>query len=225
MSMLRRGPPDPGPAGREGAALPRRPQGHAPRPRRRARARLARRPCARGLEEVAREYGADEAIVVTITHDHAARRRSYELIAEAFGLERAPARALRRVKRLPALDGLRGAAAMLIAVYHVWLLSGQPRLGFPAAARLPLERLPRGVAVLRAERVPAVPADGAARRGLRVGAVLRAAARRAGRPGVLPRFGDRAARVPAADRPRVRRRTSPPARSSPTCSSSRTRSG
>ena len=25
-------------------------------------------------------------IVVTITHDHAARRRSYELIAEAFGL-------------------------------------------------------------------------------------------------------------------------------------------
>jgi hypothetical protein len=28
--------------------------------------------------------------VVTITHDHAARRRSYELIAEACGLE-APA--------------------------------------------------------------------------------------------------------------------------------------
>jgi luciferase family oxidoreductase group 1 len=39
-----------------------------------------------GIEEVAREYGADEAIVVTITHEHAARRRSYELIAEAFGL-------------------------------------------------------------------------------------------------------------------------------------------
>ena len=37
-----------------------------------------------GLEEVARDYGADEVIVVTITHDHAARRRSYELIAEAF---------------------------------------------------------------------------------------------------------------------------------------------
>ncbi len=33
-----------------------------------------------------REYGADEVIVVTITHDHAARRRSYELVAEAFGL-------------------------------------------------------------------------------------------------------------------------------------------
>jgi alkanesulfonate monooxygenase SsuD/methylene tetrahydromethanopterin reductase-like flavin-dependent oxidoreductase (luciferase family) len=39
-----------------------------------------------GIEHVAAEYGADEAIVVTITHDHTARRRSYELIAEAFGL-------------------------------------------------------------------------------------------------------------------------------------------
>jgi luciferase family oxidoreductase group 1 len=39
-----------------------------------------------GLEEVVEEYGAEEVIVVTITHDHAARRRSYELIAEAFGL-------------------------------------------------------------------------------------------------------------------------------------------
>jgi luciferase family oxidoreductase group 1 len=45
-----------------------------------------------GLEHVADEYGAEEVIVVTITHDHAARRRSYELIAEATGLEpRAPA--------------------------------------------------------------------------------------------------------------------------------------
>ena len=34
-----------------------------------------------GIEAVAREYGADEAIVVTITHDHQARRRSYQLIA------------------------------------------------------------------------------------------------------------------------------------------------
>src|SRR5947209_1766270 len=39
------------------------------------------------LEAVASEYGAEEVIVVTITHDHAARRRSYELLAEAFGLE------------------------------------------------------------------------------------------------------------------------------------------
>jgi luciferase family oxidoreductase group 1 len=43
-----------------------------------------------GLEQVASDYGADEVIVVTITHSHEARRRSYELIAEAFGLERAP---------------------------------------------------------------------------------------------------------------------------------------
>jgi hypothetical protein len=36
------------------------------------------------LEEVASAYNADEVMVVTITHDHAARRRSYELIAEAM---------------------------------------------------------------------------------------------------------------------------------------------
>ncbi|MFL5825260.1 MAG: LLM class flavin-dependent oxidoreductase [Thermoleophilaceae bacterium] len=40
-----------------------------------------------GIEQVAREYGAEEVMVVTITYEHAARRRSYELIAEAFGLE------------------------------------------------------------------------------------------------------------------------------------------
>ena len=39
------------------------------------------------LEELAEQYGAEEVIAVTITHDHAARRRSYELLAEAFGLE------------------------------------------------------------------------------------------------------------------------------------------
>jgi len=40
-----------------------------------------------GLEEVAAEYGAEELLVLTITHDHAARRRSYELIAEAFAAQ------------------------------------------------------------------------------------------------------------------------------------------
>jgi luciferase family oxidoreductase group 1 len=39
-----------------------------------------------GLEQVAAEYAADELMLVTITHDHAARRRSYELIAAAFDL-------------------------------------------------------------------------------------------------------------------------------------------
>ena len=43
------------------------------------------------VEAVAVEYGAEEVIVVTITHDHQARRRSYELIAEAFDLEPRPA--------------------------------------------------------------------------------------------------------------------------------------
>ncbi len=38
------------------------------------------------IEQVAAEYGAEEVIVVTIVHDHAARRRSYELLADAFGL-------------------------------------------------------------------------------------------------------------------------------------------
>jgi luciferase family oxidoreductase group 1 len=37
-----------------------------------------------GLIEIAGEYGASEVIVVTITHDHGARRRSYELIAESM---------------------------------------------------------------------------------------------------------------------------------------------
>jgi len=34
-----------------------------------------------GLSNLAEEYGAEEIMVVTITHDHAARRRSYELLA------------------------------------------------------------------------------------------------------------------------------------------------
>ena len=38
------------------------------------------------LEQVALEYGAEEVIAVTLTHDHADRRRSYELLAEAFEL-------------------------------------------------------------------------------------------------------------------------------------------
>jgi luciferase family oxidoreductase group 1 len=38
------------------------------------------------LIELAREYGAEEVIVVTITHEHEPRRRSYELLADAFGL-------------------------------------------------------------------------------------------------------------------------------------------
>jgi luciferase family oxidoreductase group 1 len=43
-----------------------------------------------GVEALVEEYGAEEVVVVTITHDHGARRRSYELLADAFGLEPEP---------------------------------------------------------------------------------------------------------------------------------------
>jgi len=39
-----------------------------------------------GIEALADEYSADEVMIVTITHDHEARRQSYALIARAFGL-------------------------------------------------------------------------------------------------------------------------------------------
>jgi luciferase family oxidoreductase group 1 len=38
------------------------------------------------IEEVAADYGAEEVFIVNIMHDHAARKRSYELIANVFGL-------------------------------------------------------------------------------------------------------------------------------------------
>ena len=38
----------------------------------------------KGLQEVLAKYRVDEAVVVTITHDYAARARSYELLAEVF---------------------------------------------------------------------------------------------------------------------------------------------
>ncbi len=50
-----------------------------------------------GIDELVAAYRADEVIVVTITHEHAARRRSYELVAEAMDLT-------------PAADGVEAAA-------------------------------------------------------------------------------------------------------------------
>jgi luciferase family oxidoreductase group 1 len=44
------------------------------------------------LVALAEDYEADEIMVVTITYDHAARRRSYELLARAFELEPMPSR-------------------------------------------------------------------------------------------------------------------------------------
>jgi luciferase family oxidoreductase group 1 len=49
------------------------------------------------LEQITADYGADELMIHTLTHNHAARRRSYELIAEAFGLK-----SVRSGKREPA---------------------------------------------------------------------------------------------------------------------------
>jgi alkanesulfonate monooxygenase SsuD/methylene tetrahydromethanopterin reductase-like flavin-dependent oxidoreductase (luciferase family) len=40
----------------------------------------------RALDGVAEEYGADELMLVNILPDHAARRRSYELVAHQYGL-------------------------------------------------------------------------------------------------------------------------------------------
>lgn len=42
------------------------------------------------IEELAEAYGADEVLAVTICHSHAARRRSYELLAGAFDLSPSP---------------------------------------------------------------------------------------------------------------------------------------
>jgi luciferase family oxidoreductase group 1 len=45
------------------------------------------------LSRLAAAAQVDEVMVLTMVHDHAARRRSYELLAEAFGLAGAPAQA------------------------------------------------------------------------------------------------------------------------------------
>jgi alkanesulfonate monooxygenase SsuD/methylene tetrahydromethanopterin reductase-like flavin-dependent oxidoreductase (luciferase family) len=40
----------------------------------------------RRLLDLAEHYAADELMIITITGDYASRQRSYELVAEAFGL-------------------------------------------------------------------------------------------------------------------------------------------
>ena len=44
------------------------------------------RSCWPRLLELAAQYGADELSILTITGDYASRRRSYQLLAAAFGL-------------------------------------------------------------------------------------------------------------------------------------------
>ena len=41
-----------------------------------------------GLEAITGDYGAEEVMIVTITHSHEARKHSYRLVAEAFDLQR-----------------------------------------------------------------------------------------------------------------------------------------
>src|SRR3954451_18870512 len=68
----------------------------------------------RGLEDIAKAYDAEEVMVVTITHDHAARRRSYELIAEAMNgsrRRRLEARDCRSQPRGSAARGCRSSMA------------------------------------------------------------------------------------------------------------------
>ena len=43
------------------------------------------------IRAVAAEYAVDEVMIVTITYEHAARRRSYELLAQEFGASMAVA--------------------------------------------------------------------------------------------------------------------------------------
>jgi alkanesulfonate monooxygenase SsuD/methylene tetrahydromethanopterin reductase-like flavin-dependent oxidoreductase (luciferase family) len=43
--------------------------------------------CKEQMLALAERYGIDELVAVTITYDFAARKRSYELLAEEFGLE------------------------------------------------------------------------------------------------------------------------------------------
>ncbi|MBL4863703.1 MAG: LLM class flavin-dependent oxidoreductase, partial [Rhodobiaceae bacterium] len=38
------------------------------------------------LLQLGEEYGVDDFVILTITHDHADRVKSYQLLAEAFGL-------------------------------------------------------------------------------------------------------------------------------------------
>jgi len=89
LVRLRTGRPGPYPSVEEALAYP-----YAPHEL--AIVRHTRRRTITGAPERARErllaladeYGVDELVVVTITHSPKARLRSYELLAEAFGLER-----------------------------------------------------------------------------------------------------------------------------------------
>jgi alkanesulfonate monooxygenase SsuD/methylene tetrahydromethanopterin reductase-like flavin-dependent oxidoreductase (luciferase family) len=53
----------------------------------------------RDLEALVDEYQADELMIVTITHDHGVRRRSYELIASAMDIDGAAKKLATKTRR------------------------------------------------------------------------------------------------------------------------------
>lgn len=93
FSLLRRGRPVPVPPPENALRFLDR-EGKDPAQPPRSGRRIAGTPDAvrAEIERVASAYGAEEAILLTITHDHAARVRSYELLAREFGLDGEPGR-------------------------------------------------------------------------------------------------------------------------------------
>ena len=71
MTLLRQGRLIPVPPVEKAMRVPGRAAADAAARRAAHDRRLARDACARGLEDVAAEYGAEEVMIVTITHDHA----------------------------------------------------------------------------------------------------------------------------------------------------------
>jgi luciferase family oxidoreductase group 1 len=65
-----------------------------------------------GIETVTQEYGAEEVLIVNILYDHAARRRSYELIANEFDLLETLQRGLRPQGPRPAKEPGRGSVVL-----------------------------------------------------------------------------------------------------------------
>jgi luciferase family oxidoreductase group 1 len=63
------------------------PAGSLPIARRRRMTIGTKQTVREGLDAIAGDYGANEIMIVTIAHSHEARKRSYELIAEAFELQ------------------------------------------------------------------------------------------------------------------------------------------
>jgi luciferase family oxidoreductase group 1 len=84
-----RGERKPYPSVEEAEAYPYTPQELAHIERNRRRSFFgAPEPLKAQLTELAAQFGVEELVILTITHDPAARLRSYELLAQAFGLAR-----------------------------------------------------------------------------------------------------------------------------------------